>query len=416
MGDLLAGFQDEVVVVEQGQRIGRQLIQFGIAELQRGLGLARGLHLAQEVGDILGAKGAGGESFLEGLGHLLGAIGAEQIEQLAQLAGKGTVGVGQTAEISFHRLLRAEAVQQGEQALLRLGTPGGGTLSEQLFFKAFGAQGLAAPPATHIAHDFGALRVIQGHRGGIGLGNQVLAHPACRSTVAIGVEVPAQVLVDEDLGGVAVIGGERWQGPQTVGAEALAGPLAGFPMQAGIGDLLKLLSHLAIHIDEIGEGAQRPEIMAEVADAGLFNFSLFPSRPGIASTRIKTVFAGEGEEAGIKPHQAAVVFGDHGQQIIVPTFPPHPTQGFKGVLVAAHEGLKTLAMGELDVEHPAVGFDEAEGIELAFIALIVEVPKWPQSISKRSPGPGSMRTKARGAERDTRTCCKCWRRMVYPPE
>ena len=47
-------------------------------------------------------------------------------------------------------------------------------------------------------------------------------------------------------------------------------------------------------------------------------------------------------------------------------------EDFKGVLVAANEGLEALAMGELGVEHPAVGFDQAESLELSFVALIVE--------------------------------------------
>jgi hypothetical protein len=66
------------------------------------------------------------------------------------------------------------------------------------------------------------------------------------------------------------------------------------------------------------------------------------------------------------------------------------------MLVAADEGLEALAVSELDVEQAAVALDQAEGIELALVALIVERVEWPQSISKRSPGPGSMRTKARG--------------------
>jgi hypothetical protein len=57
---------------------------------------------------------------------------------------------------------------------------------------------------------------------------------------------------------------------------------------------------------------------------------------------------------------------------IVPAFSGHPAEGLEGVLVAAHEGFETLAVGELDVEHPAVGLDQAEGIELALITLVIE--------------------------------------------
>jgi hypothetical protein len=40
------------------------------------------------MGQVIGAEGAGGESFLEGLGDLLGAGSAAQIEQYAKLAGE----------------------------------------------------------------------------------------------------------------------------------------------------------------------------------------------------------------------------------------------------------------------------------------------------------------------------------------
>src|SRR5208337_4389667 len=84
------------------------------------------------------------------------------------------------------------------------------------------------------------------------------------------------------------------------------------------------------------------------------------------------VFTREGEEARLEAHQAAIVFGDGGQKVVEPTFSGHSAQGLEGVLVAAHEGFETLAVGELDIEHAAVGLDEAEGVELAFITLIVE--------------------------------------------
>jgi hypothetical protein len=45
MGRLLSGGQDEGIVVEQGQRVGGELIEFRIAQLQGRLKRARGLAL-----------------------------------------------------------------------------------------------------------------------------------------------------------------------------------------------------------------------------------------------------------------------------------------------------------------------------------------------------------------------------------
>ena len=97
-----------------------------------------------------------------------------------------------------------------------------------------------------------------------------------------------------------------------------------------------------------------------------------------------------------------------GQEIVIPAFAGHSVQHLKGVQVATDESLETLTMGELDVEHPAVslGQDRGERLRLWRQRVVERVPKWPQSTSKRSAGPGSMRTKARGgcaAPRNWRT-------------
>ena len=118
-------------------------------------------------------------------------------------------------------------------------------MGEQLFLKAFAAQRLAAPPAAGIADDFRALPIIERDGRSIGLGDQVLFDEAGRSVVTVGVKMPAQILVDEDLGGVAVIGGQSRQGAQGVGTEAIAGALAGFAMQANVGHLRRAIAALA---------------------------------------------------------------------------------------------------------------------------------------------------------------------------
>jgi hypothetical protein len=50
---------------------------------------------------VSGAESAGGKSFFEGGGHLLGAISAEQREQFLHLAEQCPVGVSQPAQEGF---------------------------------------------------------------------------------------------------------------------------------------------------------------------------------------------------------------------------------------------------------------------------------------------------------------------------
>ena len=70
---------------------------------------------------------------------------------------------------------------------------------EQLLLEAFAAQRPAASPAACIADDFRPLPIVERDGGGIGLGGQVLSDEAGRGAVTVGVEMPAQILVHEDL-------------------------------------------------------------------------------------------------------------------------------------------------------------------------------------------------------------------------
>ena len=72
----------------------------------------------QEIGHVIGAKSAGGESFFESGANLLRAISAKQSEQFLKLAEEGAVRVGQPAQVSLDRFRRADALEQFQQSLL----------------------------------------------------------------------------------------------------------------------------------------------------------------------------------------------------------------------------------------------------------------------------------------------------------
>jgi hypothetical protein len=134
----------------------------------------------------------------------------------------------------------------------------------------------------------------------------------------------------------------------------------GFAMQALIGDFGQPLPRLAVHIVQIGELAQRPEVLADVSDAAAFHFSFFPAAGRIAGPRVKVVFAGEGQEARIEAHQAAIMFGDGGGQIVIGDLSATPPKLRESVNVTTDEGLETLAVSELQIQHPAVPIDQAK--------------------------------------------------------
>ena len=133
-------------------------------------------------------------------------------------------------------------------------------------------------------------------------------------------------------------------------------------MKAHVGDLGQPLPRLAVHIVQISELAQRPEILAHVSDTAAFHFSFLPATSLIAGPRDEVVFAGECQETRMDAHQAAIMFRYGRGQIVLVNFPAYTVESRKGMDVATHEGLKTLAVSELQIRHPAVAIDQRESI------------------------------------------------------
>src|SRR5438309_4055885 len=145
--------------------------------------------------------------------------------------------------------------------------------------------------------------------------------------------------------------------------------LVGFPMTTLIGHLFEPMAYLQIHVSQIGEGAQRPEALPQIAYRP-FDFSFFPRRPHMAGSRQETVFAREGQKAGVETDQVAIVLGNGSRQIVIPKFTCDSAEVVKGVNVAAHESFEALAVSELHIQLAAMAFHETEGIELAGVALV----------------------------------------------
>src|SRR5260370_14003035 len=66
------------------------------------------------------------------------------------------------------------------------------------------------------------------------------------------------------------------------------------------------------------------------------------------------------------------MLGDGGRQVVIPDLTRNAVQHLKGVNVTTNEGLEALAVGELQILHPAVRVNESEGVELPLVALVVE--------------------------------------------
>src|SRR5260370_827080 len=120
-------------------------------------------------------------------------------------------------------------------------------------------------------------------------------------------------------------------------------------MLPAVGDFVQPLAHLAIHVRQIGERAQRPEVAPKISDSA-FDLSLFPGRCHVTGTREETVFASKSEEARMESNQIAIVLRHGRGEIVVPKLASDASHCREGMQVATHEGFETLTMGELNVE------------------------------------------------------------------
>src|SRR5437588_13020831 len=82
------------------------------------------------------------------------------------------------------------------------------------------------------------------------------------------------------------------------------GRLPGFAMTALVGDFVQPLAGLRVHIGQIGEGAQRPEVLAHITDRP-FDFTFVPGRRPVTGARDGAASARKGDEAGTEADQGA---------------------------------------------------------------------------------------------------------------
>src|SRR5205085_8199620 len=116
----------------------------------------------------------------------------------------------------------------------------------------------------------------------------------------IAVELQSHVFVNQRLDGVAIIRCDDRQTSEGIGLETIDGTLSRLAVHSPICDLIEPFTRLAVHIVEVEEIAQRPEVLRDVSDATAFHFPLLPATRLIAGTRVKVELTGKGQEARVE--------------------------------------------------------------------------------------------------------------------
>ncbi len=252
---------------------------------------------------------------------------------------------------------------------MRLGASRRGPLLSQKL-EALRSEGLTPTPRTRIADNlFHA--IVDSDCAGVGLDDESPADIAVGNAITVPIEGDPEILMDQRFRRVAVIVRNARQRTQRFRFKTVQRAFAGLAMQASIGDFAQPLAYLSIHIVQIGELAQRPEVLSQISD-GALDFPFFPSAGRIAGVRKEIIFAGEAEEAWVKADDPAVMFGDSCGQIVISDLARDAAQLSERMNMTTGEGFKALAMSELDIHHSAVRIDQSESIELARIARVSE--------------------------------------------
>src|SRR5882724_8459590 len=142
-------------------------------------------------------------------------------------------------------------------------------------------------------------------------------------------------------------------------------------MLTAVGNFFQPLPGLRVHVGQTGERTQRPEVLPHIAD-GAFHFTFLPGRANVAGTRYEVIFAGKTKEARIEADKIAIVLGDRRGEVVVPDFAACARQELKGMDMAPGEGLEGLAVRKFEKHLAAVAFDQAEGIEFAWRAIVYD--------------------------------------------
>ena len=117
----------------------------------------------------------------------------------------------------------------------------------------------------------------------------VAAGEAMRHAVAIAVELQSHVFVNQRLDGVAIVRRDDRQTSEGIGLETIDWALSRFAVQAPVGDLIEPFTCLAVHIVEVEEIAQGPEVLPDVTDATAFHFPSCCSNTTLARSSATSV-------------------------------------------------------------------------------------------------------------------------------
>ncbi len=137
-------------------------------------------------------------------------------------------------------------------------------------------------------------------------------------------------------------------------------------MDSSVCHLISPLVGLSLQISEVSKGSQGSEVVPDVMDGSLFDFSFLLRPCHGAGFRDDPKGTQEFQKGLVKAHKGALTLGDCGNHIVVKKLSWGPLEEMEGTREAPMESFLSLRVGKLNIEHAAMRLDDGQAVEFSF--------------------------------------------------
>ena len=328
----------------------------------------RGHLLIENILDVVGPIGAVLAGALQGCEEGVGAVVIFEREQLFDTLVQRLPSGGEVFEIGLGHIAQgnkgADLLREPVTRVMALGCLSGLGQFQTLF----------APPATPMGGD-GAVLEVEGNVVMIGLDGEGFGNRPGGRRIGVAIAWDREIAMDLGDRGVPAIGHKHGQRTHRLGLKALDRAKPGGVVDTSVGHLGAPPIGLRLEGIEVGEDAQRPEVVANIMNGAFFDFAFFLGLPDIAGHRGDVERTQELQELLIEAHHRAVMFNDRGEHVVVDQLVGCALEKFKGMQQATVQGFLSLRMGAFEIEQAAVTCDDRQARECALAMTIGNGPK-----------------------------------------
>lgn len=322
----------------------------------------------EDIFDVIDAKSLVGNGMLDSvIEHRKAEVLFETDELLSAFADIALV-FGEFFKKLFDRLTQAH--QKGDFFRYLVWLP----VFDCLHSMRFEFDTLVLLPAALVrGHPF--FIVVELDRMVVGLEDDLLSDQPRRGRIGVGIEGDTEVLMNLEGANVPAIGKLLRQCSQAKGFKAQDGSFAGCTMNAHIGNFIAPPIGLMLQIIEILGRSKRPEVLFNIAYTSSFDLAFFMGSTHMAGLGDDMKGAQEIQEGIVESNQRPIPLDDGSKHVVGDDLfggSPKEAECIDKTLV---DTCLILAVGKLQIQHPAVAFADGHAIDFSADIAIAEAPK-----------------------------------------